>query len=117
MQSWRKKLKIDKIIGYFLKPNYMKHLGTLVKTSFILGFTISFVAILVKVLHYPGSNTLLAIGILFIIAFIFSAILEIHDSKKLDGREKFMWTIGLITMATLIGTIYVFSARKRIIVD
>ena len=95
----------------------MKYSGTLVKSSFILGLIITITAVLVKIQHYSGANTLLFIGVLCIITFIFTAILEIHDSKKLDGRQKFMWTIGLITMTTLMGIIYIFSARKRIVVD
>ena len=96
----------------------MKHLGTLVKTSFILGFAITLIAVLVKILHYEEvAEILLITGILFTFAFIFSAILEIQGSKKLDGPEKTMWTIGLITMSTLIGIIYIFSARKRIVAD
>ena len=96
----------------------MKHLGTLVKTSFILGFFITLMAVIVKLLHYGEvANILLVIGILCTFGFIFSAILEIQDSKKIDSREKTMWTIGLITMSTLIGIIYVFSARKRIVAD
>ena len=47
--------------------------------------------------------------------FIYLVIKEVAKSNKIERHEKRMWIIGMIFMNTLLGWIYIFFARKRII--
>lgn len=89
-------------------------LGTIVKTSFILGFIFTLIGAYGKIIHSAGAETLLMIGIIVELIFIVSAIYEVRTSKKISNAEKAMWTIAFVSMSGLTGLIYFFISRKRI---
>lgn len=65
-------------------------------------------------IHSPGAETWLLIAVVVSLVFIVSAIYEVATSKRIDGREKTMWTIALIFFSAVAGLIYLLMGRKRI---
>jgi hypothetical protein len=55
------------------------------------------------------------LGILSLLVFVITAIMEVNRSRKISDSEKFMWSVGFVTFGGLIGLVYIFSARKRIV--
>ena len=47
--------------------------------------------------------------------FIYLVIKEVVKSNKIERHEKRMWIIGMIFMSTVLGWVYIFSARKRVV--
>ena len=89
-------------------------LGTIVKTSFLISIILTLVGAFFKIIHSEGADTWLILCILTYLVFIVSAIYEIRTSKRIDNREKTMWTISFIFMSGLAGLIYLLIGRKRI---
>jgi hypothetical protein len=54
-------------------------------------------------------------GLLTLLIFMVLCILEISNSKKLEGTEKFMWIISFVFFGFITGLLYVLSYRKKII--
>jgi hypothetical protein len=57
----------------------------------------------------------LIIGVIshYLVAIL--AMLEIWQSAKIERNEKIMWTIAFLFLGGLVGLLYVFVGRKRII--
>ena len=72
-----------------------------VKASFWLTFTFSLTA-LFKVAEIRIFGVFMTLGILALITLIVSCLLEINESKTIDGTEKFMWTIGFVFFGSLL---------------
>jgi len=89
----------------------------IITLSFALSLIIVVIGAMMKILQWPNSGTVLAIGLLAQLVFIILSLTEISKSDKIDGTEKFMWFIGFIFMGTIAGLIYILSARKRIITN
>ena len=89
-------------------------IGTIVITSFIIGFILTLVGAYLKITHSEGADTWLTIGIITSIVFIVTAIYEVRTSKRIDQAEKNMWTLGFIFFSSITGLIYVFISRRRI---
>lgn len=87
----------------------------LLYSSFFISFTLTIVGALFKIMHWENATIIMAIGLIALAVFVLLAIFEIMNSKKIDGAEKFMWTIGFLFFGTITGLIYLLSARKRII--
>lgn len=87
----------------------------LLNISFFIFFTAIFVGAIFKLQHWNYASTLLTIGLISLALFVITAIIEIMGSKKIDGAEKFMWTIGLLFFGAITGIVYLLSARNRII--
>ena len=83
--------------------------------SFFIGTILFIVGSWLKIIKYNDGSIFFELGLLSIILFIFLSIKEIIKSKSILTHEKTMWIIGMIFMSTLLGWIYIFSARKRII--
>ena len=89
-------------------------LGTIVKWSFIISFTITLIGAYLKITHAFGAETLLMIGVFSVLVFIASAIYEIRTSTRIGHSEKTMWTIAFIFMSGIAGIIYFLMGRRRI---
>lgn len=89
-------------------------LGTIVKSSFIISFTITLIGAYLKITHDAGAEALLTIGIVTVLIFIASAIYEIRTSTRIGHSEKTMWTIAFIFMSGIAGIIYFLMGRRRI---
>ena len=63
-------------------------LGTIVTTSFMISFILTLVGVYLKITHYEGADTSLAIGIISSIVFIVTAIYEVRTSKRIAHPEK-----------------------------
>jgi NADH:ubiquinone oxidoreductase subunit 2 (subunit N) len=83
--------------------------------SFFASFILTIVGSLFKIMHWPFASMLLTIGLISLALFVLMSILEIMNSKKIEGTEKFMWVIGFLFFGLITGLIYMLSARKRII--
>ena len=83
--------------------------------SLLLCYFLSFVGAFQKIMHSQFSDLFFIIAFIFAVTFIFTAIMEIKQSIRITKDEKTMWTIGLIFMWGIVGIIYLFSARKRIV--
>jgi hypothetical protein len=42
-------------------------------------------------------------------------MLEIWQSAKIERNEKIMWTIAFLFLGGLVGLLYIFVGRKRIV--
>ena len=94
------------------------NLGIVVKWSFVISLVFELVGALMKIMHLPGSDALLIIGMAANGVFIVSALSEVWGSVRINTNEKVMWTIAFIFMGflgALAGILYVFIGRKRII--
>lgn len=47
--------------------------------------------------------------------FIILSLKEVHGSSSITRNEKLMWTIGLLFMTLIAGTVYLISGRKRVL--
>ena len=89
----------------------------IVKWSFIISLVFELVGAFMKIMHLPGANALLIIGIVSNVVFIISALSEVWGSQRINSNEKIMWTLAFIFMGVLgalAGLIYVLLARKRV---
>jgi prepilin signal peptidase PulO-like enzyme (type II secretory pathway) len=86
-----------------------------VKASFWLTFALSLTGALLKLQKLEFSGVFMTLGILALITLIVSCLLEINESKTIDGTEKFMWTIGFVFFWFITAIVYFISGRKRIL--
>ncbi|MHA8090067.1 GldL-related protein [Aquirufa antheringensis] len=94
------------------------NLGIVVKWSFVISLVLELVGALMKIMHLPGADALLIIGMVANGAFIVSALSEVWGSVRINTNEKVMWTIAFIFMGFLgaiAGILYVVIGRKRIV--
>lgn len=92
--------------------------GIVVKWSFVICLVFELVGALMKIMHLPGANVLLIIGMASNGVFIVSALSEVWGSVRINTNEKVMWTIAFIFMGflgALAGILYVIMGRKRIV--
>ena len=87
----------------------------IVKTSFWLTFALSLTGAILKLQKLDYSGVFLTLGILALITFIVSCLLEVYASKNIEGTEKFMWTIGFVFFWFITAIVYFISGRKRIL--
>jgi threonine/homoserine/homoserine lactone efflux protein len=82
---------------------------------FWVSFAFQLIGPLFKIMHLPIAEELLIIGIIshYLVAIL--AMLEIWQSAKIERNEKIMWTIAFLFLGGLVGLLYVFVGRKRII--
>lgn len=93
------------------------NLGTIVKWSFFISLVFSLVGAFMKILHLPGADQLLIIGMVSNGVFVVSALSEVWRSERIDKNEKIMWTIAFVFMGFLgaiAGIVYLFMGRKRV---
>ena len=88
---------------------------SLIKPVYFLTLATSIFATWSKLQHQPYAATLFGIVVGFFIVFIILAALEIIPSKRIGKSEKIMWIVGLAVMTTIVGFIYLLSARKRVL--
>lgn len=94
------------------------NLGIVVKWSFVISLVFELVGALMKIMHLPGADELLIIGMAANGVFIVSALSEVWGSVRINTNEKVMWTIAFIFMGflgALAGILYVVMGRKRIV--
>lgn len=94
------------------------NIGIVVKWSFVISLVFELLGALMKILHLPGADQLLIVGMVANGVFIVAALSEIWGSVRINSNEKFMWTIAFIFMGilgALSGMLYVLMGRKRII--
>ena len=92
-------------------------LGTLVTWSFFISLATSLVGALMKILHLPGAEQLLMVGVVSNGVFVVSALTEVWRSVRIDKNEKIMWTIAFVFMGFLgaiAGIVYLLLGRKRV---
>lgn len=82
--------------------------------AFFIAFVIILFGAFLKILHNPTADAFLKIGIIAQCIFILIVIREVVLSHKIKTNEKIMWIVGVIFMSSIVGLIYLFSARKRI---
>ena len=93
------------------------NLGTIVTWSFFISLFMSLVGALMKILHLPGADQLLIIGMVSNGVFVVSALSEVWRSVRIDKNEKIMWTIAFVFMGFLgaiAGIVYLLMGRKRV---
>jgi membrane protein CcdC involved in cytochrome C biogenesis len=89
-------------------------LGTIVKASFIVSFLLTLIGAYLKILHSNEAETFLIIGLVASLIFIVTAIYEVRTSKRIDHRQKTLWTIGFILLSGVTGLLYIFIGRKNV---
>jgi predicted membrane channel-forming protein YqfA (hemolysin III family) len=93
-------------------------LGKIVSWSFFISLALSLVGALMKILHLPGAEQLLMVGVVSNGVFVVSALTEVWRSVRIDKNEKIMWTIAFVFMGFLgaiAGIVYLLLGRKRIV--
>ena len=93
------------------------NLGTIVSWSFFISLALSLVGALMKILHLPGAEQLLMVGVVSNGVFVVSALTEVWRSVRIDKNEKIMWTIAFVFMGFLgaiAGIVYLLLGRKRV---
>jgi hypothetical protein len=84
------------------------------KLSFFAGAITTFIGAYLKITHTAGAENFLLIGILASVIFIATAIYEVQNSKRINHREKTMWTIAFLFFNGFTGLIYFFIGRRRV---
>jgi len=84
------------------------------KLSFFAGAITTFIGAYLKITHAAGAENFLMIGILASVIFIATAIYEVQNSKRINHREKTMWTIAFLFFNGFAGLIYFFLGRRRV---
>lgn len=82
--------------------------------TFISALLVTIIAALLKINHFEYANALLAAGLLLLAVFMILAVIEVTNSNKIDSSEKLLWVFGFLFFGTIVGFIYLLSARKRI---
>lgn len=85
------------------------------KITFFAYVIITIVGAFMKLSHIELSSLVMSIGILSLVAFVFFSLSEIYKSTRIDGTEKFMWTVGMLLLSFFAGIAYLIWGRKRII--
>lgn len=91
--------------------------GTIVITSFIVGFILNLLGAYLKINHTVGADTWLTIGVVASVIFVVTAIYEVRTSERINHTEKTMWTIAFIFFSILAGLVYLLIGRKRIAIN
>ncbi len=84
------------------------------KFAFFAYFILTIVGAMMKLTHIAFSQMVMILGIIALVAFIFLALTEIYKSNKIDGAEKFLWTVGMLLFSFFAGIGYLVWGRKRI---
>jgi hypothetical protein len=66
-------------------------------------------------MHWPYASILLSVGIVISLVYVVLCLMEISNSKQVNGLEKLMWLVGFIFISQIAGIVYILSARNRII--
>ncbi|MDE3255556.1 MAG: hypothetical protein KGN97_06215 [Bacteroidota bacterium] len=93
----------------------MKINERLLFTLYILGALCVLFGMLGKLQHWQNAPGIMFIGFLISAFFIVLALLEIHQSTKINFQEKIFWTIAMIFFSTLAGIYYLLKKRKDIL--
>jgi predicted membrane channel-forming protein YqfA (hemolysin III family) len=96
------------------------NLGKIVSWSFFISLALSLVGALMKILHLPGAEQLLMVGVVSNGVFVVSALTEVWRSVRIDKNEKIMWTIAFVFMGFLgaiAGIVYLLLGRKRVVLQ
>ncbi len=96
------------------------NLGKIVSWSFFISLALSLVGALMKILHLPGAEQLLMVGVVSNGVFVVSALTEVWRSVRIDKNEKIMWTIAFVVMGFLgavAGIVYLLLGRKRVVLQ
>ena len=94
------------------------NLGRIVTWSFFISLVLVLVGAFMKILHLPGAEQLLIVGMVTNGVFIVTALSEVWRSERIDKNEKIMWTIAFIFigfLGTIAGIVYLLLGRKRIV--
>jgi predicted membrane channel-forming protein YqfA (hemolysin III family) len=96
------------------------NLGKIVSWSFFISLALSLVGAFMKILHLPGAEQLLMVGVVSNGVFVVSALTEVWRSVRIDKNEKIMWTIAFVFMGFLgavAGIVYLLLGRKRVVLQ
>jgi predicted membrane channel-forming protein YqfA (hemolysin III family) len=96
------------------------NIGKIVSWSFFISLAASLVGAFMKILHLPGADQLLMIGLVSNGVFVVSALTEVWRSVRIDKNEKIMWTIAFVFMGFLgavAGIVYLLLGRKRVVLQ
>jgi hypothetical protein len=74
------------------------NLGTIVSWSFFISLVLVLLGAFMKILHLPGAEQLLIVGMVTNGVFVIAALSEVWRSERIDKNEKIMWTIAFIFM-------------------
>jgi hypothetical protein len=94
------------------------NLGRIVTWSFFISLVLVLVGAFMKILHLPGAEQLLIVGMVTNGVFVVSALSEVWRSERIDKNEKIMWTIAFIFigfLGTIAGIVYLLLGRKRVV--
>ena len=93
----------------------MKINERLLFTLYILGALCVLFGMLGKLQHWQNAPGIMFIGFLISAFFIVLALLEIHQSTKINFQEKILWTLGFILFNGVAGIYYLLKARKELL--
>jgi predicted membrane channel-forming protein YqfA (hemolysin III family) len=94
------------------------NLGRIVTWSFFISLVLVLVGTFMKILHLPGAEQLLIVGMVTNGVFVVGALSEVWRSERIDKNEKIMWTIAFIFigfLGTIAGIVYLLLGRKRVV--
>lgn len=85
------------------------------KIAFFAYLILTIIGAFMKLSHIEFSSEVMSIGIVSLVVFIFLSLSEIYKSTRIDGTEKFMWTVGMLLLSFFAGIAYLIWGRKRTI--
>lgn len=88
----------------------------LLKWSFLIAIIGAVTAIGAKLYHLENPELFLLLVAMPALVFVVCAIVEIYNSARIRRGEKIMWAVGLLFTGLIAGCLYMFVARKRIVV-
>lgn len=81
--------------------------------AFLISVLTSLIGLFLKILHLPGAQVFLVLGIIMTFVYAIIALVEIYGTDRITTNEKIMWTVSFVLFSTLAGVLYYFIGRPR----
>ena len=86
----------------------------LLTISFLLSLVLPILGAYLKIIHAPGAEIFMAIGVFAILAYVLLAMYEVWSSDLFTHGEKIMWTVAFVLLSGIGGLIYFLMGRQRL---
>jgi hypothetical protein len=87
--------------------------GTILKAIFTASFLCFLYALMSKILHAEGADTLLLIALITTIPCFIFVLYDVLTSPHIKIESKLLWVIGFFMIGWPIVLFYIFAARKE----
>lgn len=92
------------------QPTFLKQYGYYI--ALIIGWVLVLFGVLRKILHYPGADDLLVVGMIGVLLYTVIGLYEIFSSPRLPLREKTLWLLGFLFVNGVTALVYAILRRQ-----